>query len=75
MLRLSSATALILVIIAMGSTAQTNDADFSLPAAFASFVPDEFIAVLTPEARSRAMSATASHPSAPDLPSLQALPS
>jgi subtilisin family serine protease len=73
MRRLTSATVLIFVFVALASTAETPSTDFFLHAASSSFVPDEFIAVLTPEARSRAASGTASHPSVPDLPSLQAL--
>ncbi len=73
MRRQTRATVLIFVFVAMASTAETPSTDFFLHAASNSFVPDEFIAVLTPEAHSRAASGTASHPSVPDLPSLQAL--
>jgi subtilisin family serine protease len=73
MLRLTKAAALIVVLVVASSTAKTNDADLFLPATSASFVPDEFIAVLTPEARSRGPRAAGSHASAPDLPSLHAL--
>jgi subtilisin family serine protease len=73
MRRLTGAPALIFVFVAVAATAQTRDAGFFLAAASSSYVPDEFIAILTPEARSRATIATASHPSVPDLPSLKAL--
>lgn len=73
MLRTRSAIAALLILVASASTAQITDPILSLPEASSSWVADEFIAVLTSEARSRSRRATAAHPSVPDLSSLQTL--
>jgi subtilisin family serine protease len=73
MVRIIKTASLVLALIAIASTAEASNPTFSLSADSFSHVPDEFIAVLAPEARSRAPRATSVHPSAPDLPSLQSL--